>query len=75
MKDKTFRSETIMFYIQIIDAGGNSLNFYSNRYVPTSKQSEVEPAPRINSRFARVKATESIRNIQQVYYLEERLFL
>lgn len=64
-----------MFYRQIIDSGGNSSNFHSNRHAPTSKQSEVEPAQKINSRLASKKAAESISNIQQMYYLESRLIL
>ena len=41
----------------------------------TSKNSEVETEAAHTTNFSQDKNTEAIRNIQQVYHLERRLFV
>jgi hypothetical protein len=63
-----------MFCIQVIQKSWDKPKSPVNKAPPTSKLSEVEGINHKSSQFARVKTNEYIRNTQQVYYLERRLF-
>lgn len=59
-----------MFYIQIAKKHGDKLKPPAKKVTFTSKSSEVEAINNKSSKFAK----KSICNIQQLYYLERRLF-
>ncbi|NHC37893.1 hypothetical protein [Scytonema millei] len=61
-----------MFYIQIIKRGENSSNFPCDRFDSDCDRTALESAQKRNSRRAKAKAIETIRNIQQIYYLENQ---
>ncbi len=63
-----------MFYIHLNHQGGNSKNFPPDKRLSIFIWAEVDPAQKDNSALANAKATAAIRNIQQVYYLENRWF-
>ncbi|MEH1873179.1 hypothetical protein [Nostoc sp.] len=63
-----------MFYIQLKDRRWNKPNFPANKAVPTCKPSKVEAIKQKSFKFALSKTTEYIRNTQQAFYLEFRLF-
>jgi hypothetical protein len=63
-----------MFYIQVVQKSWDKPKSPVNKAPPTSKLSEVEGRNHKSSQFAKNKTTEYIRNTQQVYYLERRLF-
>lgn len=63
-----------MFYIQVVEKSWDKPKSPVNKAPPTSKPSEVEGINHKNSQFAKNKTTEYIRNTQQVYYLQHRLF-
>ncbi|MBN3869006.1 MAG: hypothetical protein V7L00_05190 [Nostoc sp.] len=63
-----------MFYIQLKDRCWNQPESLVNKAAPTCKSSAVEARNEKSSKFALIKTTEYIRNIQQACYLEFRLF-
>ncbi|MDF5735760.1 hypothetical protein [Nostoc sp. S13] len=63
-----------MFYIQLKDRRWNKPESPGNKAAFTCKRLEVEAINEKSSKFALLKTTEYIRNIQQAYYLEFRLF-
>jgi hypothetical protein len=73
-RNKASQGLKAMFCIQVIQKAQDKPNSPVNKAPPTSKLSEVEGRNHKSSQFARIKVTEYIRNTQQVYYLERRLF-
>ncbi|MBN3922499.1 hypothetical protein [Nostoc sp. NMS4] len=63
-----------MFYIQLKDRRWNQPKSPIHKAAFTCKPSAVEAINEESSKFALIKTTEYIRNIQQVCYLEFRLF-
>ena len=63
-----------MFYIQLKDRRWNKPEFPINKVVFTSKPPLVEARNEKSYKFALSKTTEYIRNMQQAFYLEFRLF-
>lgn len=61
-----------MFYIQVVQAQDKPQS-PANKAPPSCKLSEVEGRNHKSS-HAKNKTTEYMRNTQQVYYLERRLF-
>ncbi|MBD2309800.1 hypothetical protein H6G17_30780 [Chroococcidiopsis sp. FACHB-1243] len=64
-----------MFYIQIINPGGKPSDFPGDKFDFQCDCTALESAQNKNSRRAKAKAIEIVRNIQQVYYLENRCCL
>jgi hypothetical protein len=64
-----------MFYIHIIKRGDNFSDFACDKSDFKCDRTALESAQKRNSRRAKAKAIETIRNIQQIYYLENRWFL
>lgn len=73
-RNKAYIGLKAMFCIQVAQKSWDKPKSPVNKAPPTSKLSEVEGRNHKSSQFARVKTTEYIRNTQQVYYLERRLF-
>ena len=63
-----------MFYIQVVHKSWDRRQSPPNQASSTSKQSEVEARNEKSSKFAKAKFSDRIRNTQQVYYLDSRLF-
>jgi hypothetical protein len=63
-----------MFYIQVVQRRWDKPESSINKIPQTSKSSEVKGIKNNNSQFAPSKTNEYISNIQQVYYLERRIF-
>jgi hypothetical protein len=63
-----------MFYIQVVQRRWDKPESSTNKIPRTSKPSEVKGIKNKNSQFALSKTNEYINNIQQVYYLERRMF-
>ncbi|MGL4623090.1 hypothetical protein [Chroococcidiopsis sp.] len=64
-----------MFYIQIMNRGENSSGFPYDKSDFKCDRTALESTQNRNSRRAKAKATEIIRHVQQVYYLENRWYL
>ncbi|MBW4562150.1 MAG: hypothetical protein KME32_13540 [Mojavia pulchra JT2-VF2] len=64
----------MFYYIQIVNKRWNNPEPSANKAPTISKPSEVEEVNEKSSEFAKAKSTEYIRNAQQNYYLERRLF-
>lgn len=73
-RDKASQKIKAMFYIQVVQKSWDKPKSPVNKAPPTSKPSEVEGINHKTSQFAKNKTTEYIRNTQQVYYLQHRLF-
>jgi hypothetical protein len=73
-KNKASQKLQAMFYIQVVDKFWDTPESPVNKRPPTSKPSEVEAQPEKSFQFAKTKTTDYIRNTQQIYYLESRLF-
>lgn len=73
-KDKS-NPETIMFYIHIINRGEKFSDFPYNKSDSNCDRTALESAQQANSRKAKTKLTEIVRNTQQIYYLEKRWYL
>jgi hypothetical protein len=63
-----------MFYTLVVQRRWIQPGSQIHKSCPTSKISEVEATKEKNSKFASAKTTEYIRNAQQAYYLERRMF-
>lgn len=61
-----------MFYIQIIHRGKNASDFSCDKSDSDCDRTALKSAQKQNSRRAKAKAIETIRNVQQIYYLENR---
>ena len=61
-----------MFYIHIINRGENSFDFPCDKSDSKCDRTALESAQKRNSYRAKAKAIETIRNIQQIYYLKNR---
>jgi len=61
-----------MFYIHIIHRGEKSSDFPCDKFNSKCDITVLESAQNRNSRRAKAKATEIVRNIQRIYYLENR---
>ena len=63
-----------MFYIHIINRGEKPSDFPCDKSDFKCDRTALESAQNRNSRRAKTKATELVRNTQQVYYLEHRWY-
>jgi hypothetical protein len=63
-----------MFYIQVVHKSWDRRESPANQASSTSKQSEVEARNEKSSKLAKAKFSARIRNTQQLYYLDRRLF-
>ncbi|MFH7027124.1 MAG: hypothetical protein ACHBN1_17365 [Heteroscytonema crispum UTEX LB 1556] len=63
-----------MFYIQVVQKHWDKTESPTKKSPRTSKLSSVKEINKKNAQFAKAKTDEYISNIQQVYYLERRMF-
>lgn len=69
------QSVMVLLYIRLINKSWHPPELPEVPQQPTSKKSEVELEQVDNTKSRIAKNAEAIRNIQQVYHLERRLFV